>query len=478
MPLLTDEQVARFHRLLRVQTVSGRTEAMIAHMALELADAGCVVTERDGQLIARKGNSPDPVPFYVAHADTVFAIIPDDEFVVLRWKETDPSLRQNTYWYAYNSRTNAHTGIGGDDKCGLFVCLEAARELDDVGVVITIDEEVGCVGANMLKKADFENAAVLIQADRYGWQDAVAMASGTMLSSPEWRGFIQPDIDLFQYKWYYSGLMTDVECIKSSYISDVSAINISAGYYKPHTPQEHICEEDLEAAMAFAIQIGRKSSGRRWPFTPVAYRPREHQAITRRQGENHFRGIGSWTWDDDAIDAEYVVLDDHDLSEVPKTLDTVYGLVERDSWSDDDIPKASALAASEGDAAANPYTSWDDDDDWDGTDPDAIHANARLDDFEDEDDWIGQHGGVVCCAPDCEELKTRLDNFNGLWLCAIHYMELAEIEAREIGWVRHESDGYCDVTDCDRGASVNGLCRNHAALYELANGGDPDAPQC
>jgi putative aminopeptidase FrvX len=58
--------------------------------------------------------------------------------------EIKPALK------AYNDLGNP-TGIGGDDKCGVYACLELLKELPNLKAAFFVSEETGCHGS---KKAD------------------------------------------------------------------------------------------------------------------------------------------------------------------------------------------------------------------------------------------------------------------------------------------------------------------------------------
>src|SRR5215210_6080156 len=157
---------ARLLDLLSIQSASRDAEAMVAHMAHELARAGCDVEIADGQIYAMKGTGI--VPFYIAHADTVHAIQPDHKYQADIFVDASGEV----VWYAYDPQTGERRGVGGDDKCGLWVCLEAARARDDVGIIITRDEEIGAIGASLIPPELLTDAAVLIEADRRGNDEA------------------------------------------------------------------------------------------------------------------------------------------------------------------------------------------------------------------------------------------------------------------------------------------------------------------
>lgn len=109
-------------------------------------------------------------------------------------------------------------------------------------VVFFKEEETGCHGSSRAEMKFFEDCRYVIQCDRRGNSDLITNIGCSDLCSEK---FIQ-DID--PEKWGYkeeTGMMTDVEALKERDLS-VSAINMSCGYYNPHTDEEITVKRDLE----------------------------------------------------------------------------------------------------------------------------------------------------------------------------------------------------------------------------------------
>jgi tripeptide aminopeptidase len=86
-------------------------------------------------------------PCVIAHTDTVHNIETiniREEMLQNSQYEIKPALK------AYNDLGNP-TGIGGDDKCGVYACLELLKELPNLKAAFFVSEETGCHGS---KKAD------------------------------------------------------------------------------------------------------------------------------------------------------------------------------------------------------------------------------------------------------------------------------------------------------------------------------------
>lgn len=288
--------------VLGIQSKSRQCGDMIAYMNDALTARGMDVVEVEGQLLARKGNRDVAVPYYVAHADTVHDIVPPEHYSVSGLMHFDTG---DIEYYAYDPTTKERRGVGGDDKCGLFVTLMAAEHFADVGVIITTDEEIGCVGARKLREGDCENAAILIQADRRGNRDAVRRIWET-ISSLEWQDHVDEALREFGYLWCENGMITDVGELSETF--GLSAVNLSAGYHAPHTRNEYISEAALENCTALALRLGELSMGQVWrhelprrdTWSPkfsakkagVAYPKEKEGKLSKEYAEHYFKVDG------------------------------------------------------------------------------------------------------------------------------------------------------------------------------------------
>jgi tripeptide aminopeptidase len=383
--------------LLNIQSASRNQDRMMNFMHDALEDAGMVVRRKHGQLYATKGNTDNPVPVYVAHADTVHRIVRPDWYAV--GVSENPKDGDRLY-YGYDPGANIDRGVGGDDKCGMFVCMEAARELDNVGVIITRDEEIGAIGASLVTSADIAHAAVLIQADRRGARDAVRSTfGGVTISSDEWQAHVQESITVHGYDWCDSGLFTDVTRMHEDRIASVSAINISAGYYNPHTPSEYISEYDLEWALALAIDLGTLSAGKKWRHEYVPKRYEGAGEYTWRRGRNHRNNrYDDWDarWEAEGWGTE----------------------TQEDDITDDD--RGDALTGGV-QVRINGVDRW-------------IYPVRGQTDDEDLEEaiWEGvrqtAQWEVMCEMPDCDQDAYKIDYDTGMWLCDEHRLQFEALD--------------------------------------------------
>ena len=143
-------------------------------------------------------------------------------------------------------------GLGADDKNGIWVALKCLQKYDVLKCAFFVQEEVGCRGSNKADMSFFNDCRFVLQCDRKGGKDLIWNIGGyTELCSKEFltaTGFQQ-----FGYKLEH-GLMTDVEALKNNGL-EVSACNISCGYYRPHSDEEYTIKGELLNCLALVEHI-------------------------------------------------------------------------------------------------------------------------------------------------------------------------------------------------------------------------------
>lgn len=193
-----------------------------------------------GNLYVRKGES-ESYPCIVAHLDQVQRAHSGD----FRAIETRDII------FGYSAKNHQIEGLGADDKNGIFIALEALKNYDCLKVVFFKEEEIGCRGSSHAEMRFFDDCRFIIQCDRRGNSDLITNIGCTDLCS---EAFIQA---LAPEEWGYKeaqGMMTDVETLKEQGLP-VSAVNISCGYYNPHTDEEITVKRDLEKCWRFVRHI-------------------------------------------------------------------------------------------------------------------------------------------------------------------------------------------------------------------------------
>jgi tripeptide aminopeptidase len=285
--------VGLFHRLLVVQSESGRTRKMLRAAKRELLRMGATVIEDKGNLYAVKGEA-EVYPCVVAHLDTVHDMI--GKHFRVRY---DHTLGE---WFGWDALMDIPHGIGGDDKVGIFVALSVMQQ---VGVTIPAckvalfrDEEVGCLGSSEADMGFFENASFVLQADRQGFGDFVHRVGGIDLHDEEFWEAAKEIAESYGYA-PSPGAMTDVQQLKENGLA-VAAMNLACGYHLPHTSNEYVRKDQLEVVTHMAERLCRELGVRVWPHTADLRDCTSwgrYGTYTSKGWENELGDEGWTTWD-------------------------------------------------------------------------------------------------------------------------------------------------------------------------------------
>lgn len=256
-PASADFNFRLMRQIFRVQSKSKQDHRMrqfLWAMVPKLAgDAPTRIVEEKGNLYVTKGRA-DLYPCVVAHLDTVHEIVPKGEY----------ELHSNdAFAFAWNPVKHKRQGVGGDDKCGIFLALELLRTLPAVKLAFFRDEEIGCQGAHEANMAFFADCAFALQGDRRGHKDFVKRASGELLYGKAFETEVAPYLALRGFEPCTFGASTDVATLKRNEIG-ICVVNCSAGYYLPHTSEEYVILADLERTLNLFRDLCENLSHRRW----------------------------------------------------------------------------------------------------------------------------------------------------------------------------------------------------------------------
>ena len=198
-----------------------------------------IVQDKAGNLLITKGES-DSYPCICAHMDQVQHLHPKDFTCV----ENDDVI------FGYSPKERKQFGLGADDKNGLFIALECLASYDAIKCAFFVGEEIGCKGSGAVDVSFFDDCRYCIQIDRRGNSDMVTDIYSEMCSEE----FIN-DVDCHSHGYEVSdGLMTDVAELRERGV-EVSCINLSCGYYEPHTDYEFTSKSDLHKCYDFVCHI-------------------------------------------------------------------------------------------------------------------------------------------------------------------------------------------------------------------------------
>jgi len=214
--------------------------------------------------VTKQTDEVEYFPCVVAHTDTVHNI---DTINVK--EETLPNEQGilKLSLKAYND-LGLPTGIGGDDKCGVFACLELLKELPNLKAAFFVSEETGCHGSKVADPEFFKNVGYAIQFDAPGNVMVSEYCMGTQLFDRKSDFFVKCDQVLTEgfegRNDYQSHPYTDVYALKQKF--DFSCINFAIGYYNYHTRNEYVVVEDVYTGIDTGKKMIEKLGNNYYPF--------------------------------------------------------------------------------------------------------------------------------------------------------------------------------------------------------------------
>lgn len=145
-------------------------------------------------------------------------------------------------------------GLSADDSNGIWVALKLLKDIDNLKVVFTCEEESGGQGADAASENIdfFLDVMFLIQADRRGNSDLITHTNGFETASPKFVERIKPISDKYQYKSNI-GTFTDIGILAGEL--EISGVNISCGYYNEHTDREYTNFLELQNCYEYIKEI-------------------------------------------------------------------------------------------------------------------------------------------------------------------------------------------------------------------------------
>ena len=195
-------------------------EQLKLHLKEKLKSLGRKVVDADGFLYS-EGSFP---VMLCAHLDTVHKELPKT-IVYEKGKISSPQ------------------GIGGDDRCGIYMILELLKTHPDIHVCFFEEEEHGGIGSTKFTATETCNSLIgklnyVIELDRANSRDAVYYSQDNY----DFEKFIEKEFFEIAY-----GSFTDICHICPTL--ECAGVNLSCGYYNQHTVKEYVCLKEMETVV-------------------------------------------------------------------------------------------------------------------------------------------------------------------------------------------------------------------------------------
>ncbi len=134
--------------------------------------------------------------------------------------------------------------LGGDDKCGASIALTLAATTEiPLKILASVEEERGCVGIEQVDPHFFDDVAYALVLDRRGANHLIVSIGEQVLCTGAFAAAMMRAAATTGLLVYAAaGALSDA-LILSRYIPNV--VNLSVGYYHPHTVEERVSLADL-----------------------------------------------------------------------------------------------------------------------------------------------------------------------------------------------------------------------------------------
>ena len=241
--------------VLSIPSISGK-ENLIRDYIIEFAQNNDIEFEVDskGNVYLTKGKDRmtlgEYYPCVVSHIDTVHRSHIE---LIEKNIRLDIVDKGNGDLIAYNPLTELQTGIGGDDKCGVFVCLSLFLELDILKGAFFVEEEIGMLGSKEADPKFFKNVGYAIQFDAPSANWITEVCSGVKIFDPEFKNKIKTVLSEGGYTKFSNDPFTDVNQLSQKF--DFNCLNLGCGYYEQHRDSEYVVVDEVMKSLHMGIKL-------------------------------------------------------------------------------------------------------------------------------------------------------------------------------------------------------------------------------
>ncbi len=248
-------------------------ESMVRDYILEFAEENQILSTVDhkGNVYLTKGKekmtSGEYYPCVVSHMDTVHRS--NIEYIIN--KERLDIVEDDGKLTARHPNTDKQTGIGGDDKCGVYVCLEMFNKFDVLKGAFFVEEEIGMRGSRESDDKFFENVGYAIQFDAPSDNWISEVCSGVKLFDGEFKEEITQTLNESGYTKFSNDPFTDVNQLATKY--DFNCLNLGCGYYRQHTDSEYVVIEEVSNSLKAGEKLITKLGLEKYTHNKITSKP-------------------------------------------------------------------------------------------------------------------------------------------------------------------------------------------------------------
>jgi len=232
-------------KVLSIPTYFGEEDNMINFLEEYLKEAKLNYTvDKLGSIYVTKGDA-EQYPCFISHTDTVHKVN----------ERLEVYINPAGHLQGRDCVDHSKLGIGGDDKCGVYLCLEMLDQLDNVKVAFFVGEEFGMIGSKEADPEFFSNVDYAIQFDSpEGDTMSMTLMNKALfeIDSPFGRT-VEPILKERGITKWQRHPYTDVYQLMIKF--GFPCLNLAAGYHSYHTKDEYVVIDEVNNTLELAKEL-------------------------------------------------------------------------------------------------------------------------------------------------------------------------------------------------------------------------------
>ena len=310
--------------VLSLPSISG-DESMVRDYIIQFANDNNIesYTDKKGNVYLTKGileNDTENYPCVVSHMDTVHRshrnLIESKSKLIIKEDNLDVLT-------AHHPDTDKQTGIGGDDKCGVYVCLEMFNKFDKLKGAFFVEEEIGMLGSRESDDSFFTNVGYAIQFDAPSSNWITEVCSGVKLFDGDFKLEIKEVLNESGYTKFSIDPFTDVNQLAKKY--DFNCLNLGCGYYRQHTDSEYVVISEVNDSVMAGIKLITKLGNKKYIHNKIEVK----SVLTENHRNDYYSNVDYDKFDD--LDEDFDEFDEMGDSVTEMVIDMfMEGISEKD----------------------------------------------------------------------------------------------------------------------------------------------------
>lgn len=196
------------------------------------------------------------LPCVVCHLDTTHML---EKFRIIQELKPNAQGTMKKSFKAYDEQ-GYPSGIGGDDKCGVYACLVLFSRIKYLKAVFFVSEEVGQAGSRNAEECFFKDVGYVVGLDSPGNHIVHSSCNGVPLFDRK-SMFAKTCHKVLETRIgkdliYTTKGTSDVCQLRKKF--NLQCINLPIGYYNNHTRNEYVVIEDIKSGIKVCQELIKK----------------------------------------------------------------------------------------------------------------------------------------------------------------------------------------------------------------------------